>query len=77
MTDAFLNRITPAGKPDLRFGTGGRVVVHNPEASFVFGLAIQRDGRLVVAGRRGGFNIVDSIGTIDRFNPDGSFDTTG
>jgi hypothetical protein len=44
---------------------------------FELGLSVQHDGKIVVSGRRGGFNIVDSIGTIDRFNPDGSFDTTG
>jgi len=32
------------------------------------------DGKIVVAGRRGGFGIVDSVGTIDRFTPNGSFD---
>jgi uncharacterized delta-60 repeat protein len=76
VTDAFLNRITPAGKLDPRFGTDGTVRVHNPEASFAFDLSIQPDAKIVVAGRRGGFNIVDSIGTIDRFRPDGSYDTT-
>jgi uncharacterized delta-60 repeat protein len=76
VTDAFLTRVCANGQLDDAFGTAGTVRVHNPEATFELGLSIQRDGKIVVAGRRGGFNIVDSIGTIDRFNPDGSFDTT-
>jgi uncharacterized delta-60 repeat protein len=75
VTDSFLNRVTAAGVLDPSFGVAGTVRVHNPEATFEIGLVVQRDGRIVVAGRRGGFNIVDSVGTIDRFNPDGSFDT--
>lgn len=76
VTDSFLNRLTSVGKPATRFGTNGTVRVHNPEATFEVGLSIQPDGKIVTAGRRGGFNVVDSIATIDRFNPDGSFDTT-
>jgi uncharacterized delta-60 repeat protein len=76
VTDSFLNRVTAAGKPDPAFGTNGTVTVHNPEATFEFGLEVQSDGKIVTAGRRGGFNVVGSIGTIDRFNADGSFDST-
>jgi uncharacterized delta-60 repeat protein len=76
VTDSFLNRVTSAGKPDLTFGTSGAVTVHNPEATFELGLEIQPDGKIVTAGRRGGFGVVDSIGTINRYNSDGSFDST-
>jgi uncharacterized delta-60 repeat protein len=76
VTDSFLNRVTATGKPDPAFGTGGTVTVHNPEATFELGLAVQPDGKIVTAGRRGGFNVVDSVGTIDRFTTDGAFDTT-
>jgi uncharacterized delta-60 repeat protein len=76
VTDSFLNRITIGGTLDRGFGTDGTVRVHNAEATFELGLAIQPDGKIVVAGRRGGFGIVDSVGTIDRFRQDGSFDTT-
>jgi len=76
VTDSFLNRITSTGKLDPHFGTNGTVQVHNPEPTFELGLQVQRDGKIVTAGRRGGVNVENSIGTIDRFNPDGSFDTT-
>jgi uncharacterized delta-60 repeat protein len=76
VTDSFLNRVTSSGKPDPAFGTNGTVTVHNPEATFEFGLEVQSDGKIVTAGRRGGFNVVGSIGTITRFNADGSFDST-
>jgi hypothetical protein len=75
VTDAFLNRVLPNGTPDPAFGDSGAVRIHNVEATFELGLTIQHDGKIVVAGRRGGFGIVDSIGTIDRFTPNGSFDT--
>jgi uncharacterized delta-60 repeat protein len=79
VTDSFLNRATSTGKPDPAFGTAGTVRLHNPEATFELGLEIQPDGKIVTTGRRGDFNgsnVVDSIGTISRFNTDGSFDTT-
>jgi hypothetical protein len=79
LTHSFLNAITPAGKLDPTFGEGGTVRVINPESTVELGLTVQRDGKIVVGGRRGGFDgasIANSIGTIDRFNPDGSFDTT-
>jgi hypothetical protein len=79
VTDSFLNRVTATGKPDPTFGTAGTVRLHNPEATFELGLEIQPDGKIVTTGRRGGFNgsnVVDSIGTISRFNTDGSFDST-
>jgi len=76
VTDSFLNRVTSNGALDPTFGTRGAVRVHNTEATFELGLSIQSDGKIVVAGRRGGFNIVNSIGTIDRFNLNGTFDTT-
>jgi uncharacterized delta-60 repeat protein len=74
VTDSFLNRVTSSGKLDPRFGTNGTVRVHNAEATFEVGLSIQPDGKIVVAGRRGGKDVVNSIATIDRFDTDGSLD---
>jgi len=76
VTDSFLNRVTSTGKADPRFGADGTVRVHNPEATFEVGLAVQPDGRIVTSGRRGGFNNRDSVGTIDRFRTNGSFDSS-
>jgi uncharacterized delta-60 repeat protein len=68
--DFALARYNPDGSLDPTFGTGGQVTTDfsggNDQA---FGVAIQSDGKIVVAG----------VATIDfalvRYNPDGSLDT--
>jgi uncharacterized delta-60 repeat protein len=68
----FLERYTSAGKLDQSFGTGGVVW---PEFTAFGGVAIQRDGKIVVVG---GF-AVRGAGTeptfaLSRYSPDGHLD---
>jgi len=49
--DIVLARYMPDGSPDAGFGTGGIVVTSFPgQGSYAFALALQPDGRIVVAG---------------------------
>jgi uncharacterized delta-60 repeat protein len=68
----FLERYTSAGKLDQSFGTGGVVW---PQFTAFGGVAIQRDGKIVVVG---GF-AVRGAGTeptfaVSRYSPDGHLD---
>jgi uncharacterized delta-60 repeat protein len=65
-------RYLPNGSLDPSFDGDGRVVTPIP-AGIVFGLAVQRDGKLVAAGwsNPGGFDIA-----LARYNPDGSLDAS-
>ena len=70
-------RYLPSGELDPTFGTGGRVTTEFETASLGWGLEIQPDGRIVVAG----WAVPESDGAaadyaIARYNPDGSLDTT-
>ncbi|MGW1617388.1 hypothetical protein ACWCQZ_50550 [Streptomyces sp. NPDC002285] len=71
VTDSYLHRITSNGRLDSQFGNNGTFTVHNEEATFELGLSVLPDDKIVVAGRRGGFNIIDSIATIDRYTSNG------
>jgi uncharacterized delta-60 repeat protein len=67
---SLLARYTAHGKPDPNFGKGGKVV----PAIAPLGLAIQPDGKLIVAGG-------DYVGgsedfALARYNPDGRLDTS-
>jgi uncharacterized delta-60 repeat protein len=69
-----LARYDTAGVLDPTFGGDGKVTTNvSRGADFVFGLAIQADGKIVVTGRVGG-----SGGRIAlaRYNADGSLDAT-
>jgi uncharacterized delta-60 repeat protein len=69
---AALVRLNTNGTLDTSFGSGG--IVNNnfgvSDAS-VFGMAIQPDGKIVAAAAAFGGG-----GSVGRFNPDGSVDTT-
>ena len=70
-----LARYLPSGALDPHFGTGGIVTTRVLGGSFANGLAIQRDGRLVVAGRaadpsRNYRNVV----AVARYLPSGALD---
>jgi uncharacterized delta-60 repeat protein len=69
---------TAAGTLDTCFGTGGKVVTEvTPDRDFARALAIQPDGKIVVAGIAGysaGSNNADFL--VVRYNSDGSLDTT-
>ncbi len=80
-TDEFVvARYTANGAIDPTFGTGGMVTTHPPTDHPAFsGLAIQADGKVVLAGFEGGLDPdgVDRQGEyLLRYNPDGSLDGT-
>jgi uncharacterized delta-60 repeat protein len=62
-----LVRYTAGGVLDSAFGAGGKVVVDTP-TRYAYGLALQKDGKILTTGTPG-FSIA-------RFNPDGSVDTS-
>jgi uncharacterized delta-60 repeat protein len=72
-------RLNSDGSLDETFdpGTGceGRVVEADPTDSFVFSVAAQMDGKVVIGGNFATFNGVASKG-IARLNSDGSLDST-
>ena len=64
-----LARYNPAGGLDPTFGTGGLVTTDFGSTDQAFAVALQGDGKIVTAGRRGSDVIVA------RHNADGSLDT--
>jgi uncharacterized delta-60 repeat protein len=71
-TDFALARYLPDGALDPSFGIGGRVITSiSRDDDRVYGLAVQRDGRLVAAG--GSFEGASNI-NLARYNQDGSLD---
>jgi len=69
-----LQRFNPDGSPDASFGTGGLVLLDGGEANAV---VLQPDGRLVVAGAIGRFDVKNPPDRVlARFHSDGSLDTT-
>jgi uncharacterized delta-60 repeat protein len=62
------------GTLDTTFGNNGQVVTDFPGAG-AFGLALQRDGRFVVAGTVAPAGSSSSM-ALARYNPNGSLDTT-
>lgn len=67
-----LARLHANGNPDNSFGTGGKVVLDIPLHQSASALALQPDGKFLVAGPE--YSI--SPATIVRVNPDGSLDST-
>jgi uncharacterized delta-60 repeat protein len=70
------NRLTPSGGLlDPTFGSGGTVALPSTTDNGANAVAVQSDGKVVVAGqvtiRTGSSNII-----VQRLNPDGSLDTT-
>lgn len=66
-------RFTPSGQPDLSFGTGGMADIDViGEAS---GLALQADGRIVIAGSHSSFTSPGNF-TAMRLLPDGTPDAS-
>ncbi len=76
-----LGRLDDSGQPVASFGLGG--FVGRPEGDLLAGLAVQDDGRLVVAGQRGDAQrpvmpAPDLVGRLllQRFLPTGALDPT-
>ncbi|HEY1284815.1 MAG TPA: hypothetical protein VGF04_01885 [Solirubrobacterales bacterium] len=66
--DTWLFRLTPDGRLDPSFGSGGEVFASaSPETDGAYGLAVQPDGRAVVAGEA---NVGPSQLMVGRFTAD-------
>lgn len=79
-TGARLARFLPDGRPDAGFGTGGVVAVEFHGAAFdvLRAVAIQPDGRIVVAGesKDGAASPTYEDWVMARYNHDGTLDTS-
>lgn len=73
-TDFALARFQPDGQPDLFFGVRGRVALSLGNLDVARAMAIQPDGKIVVAGYTGSGNAVNFM--IARFNANGTLDNT-
>lgn len=73
----LLARYLPDGSPDPSFGDGGYVESQTGDYAFAQEVALQPDGKIVVAGWsfQGDVNY-DSVFTLARYNPDGSLDAS-
>jgi uncharacterized delta-60 repeat protein len=67
-TRGLLARYHTDGSPDRTFGNNGKVTTDVFVPSFISGLALQSNGKIIAVG---GFHAA----AIARFNPDGSLDT--
>jgi uncharacterized delta-60 repeat protein len=75
LSDFALARYNSDGSLDTTFGTGGKVTTSfpSPFPSAAYALALQSDGKIVVAG--GGLDVESGI-RLARYNNDGSLDIT-
>ena len=72
--DVAVARYNPDGSPDTTFGGDGRVVtVINFQDEIGRAVALQSDGKILVAGTT---RDIDANFFLVRYNPDGSLDTT-
>lgn len=73
----LLARYLPDGSPDPSFGDRGYVETHFTYWAFAHAVALQPDGKIIVAGGSyPGDDTVLSEFTLARYNPDGSLDTS-
>jgi uncharacterized delta-60 repeat protein len=75
-----LARYNPNGSLDTSFGSGGKVTTNFGHTGIAKAVALQPDGKIVVAGQLGEFGLDNRPDLPDfliaRYNPDGSLDTT-
>jgi uncharacterized delta-60 repeat protein len=80
LTTNTLAKLTPNGTLDTTFGGGTGKVVFGQEANFIrfnpAAVAVQSDGKIVVAGERQGLTSGAREPAVRRFNVDGTLDTT-
>jgi len=74
--DFGLSRYNPDGSLDTTFGIGGRVTTDFGQDDEAYSIALQPDGKLVVAGRIHNPNTDNWDFGLSRYNSDGSLDTT-
>ena len=67
-------RFDPSGSPDSSFGTNGVVRTRIGTSSEAWAIALQGDGKIVVAGSSSGPN--GNAMTLVRYNPSGALDPT-
>jgi uncharacterized delta-60 repeat protein len=70
--DFAVARLNPDGSIDSSFGSGGKQTVDFGGNDSAYGVAVQADGKLVVAGRGDPVNEM----VVARLNPDGSIDSS-
>ena len=75
-SDMALARFLPDGLPDTSFGDQGHVQYGFGQEDVARGVALQSDGKIVVAGYTDPFGSVARNFMIARFNPDGTEDGT-
>jgi uncharacterized delta-60 repeat protein len=80
-TSFALLRFNSDGSVDSSFGNGGIVTTNvGPDDDYAYAIALQSDGKIVAAGRRGiHFNPTEQRKghvALARYNPDGSLDAT-
>lgn len=74
--DFALARYLADGTPDAAFGSGGKVTANvGGKADFGYALALQPDGRIVVAGRVGASGGADPDFGVARFQSNGTVET--
>ena len=71
-TDTTLIRYTESGEVDTTWGTNGIVTINVNSIDSMNAVAVQPDGKIVLAGRSGGPSY---IFTVIRVHPDGTLDT--
>ncbi len=67
--DFAVVRLNENGSPDTSFGTGGKTTIDFGGDDRAFAVALQPDGKIVVAGQSG-----STAMAVTRLNPDGSLD---
>jgi len=72
-----LARYNPDGSLDNTFGSGGKVTTFFDSVGFAYAyaVAIQQDGKIIAVGRSHP-DTLDGAGTLARYNPDGTLDST-
>jgi uncharacterized delta-60 repeat protein len=68
--DAFVYRLRPNGAFDRTFAHRGRLLIDNGGEECAYALALQRDGKIVVAGS----STLNGDAVVYRLNANGSFD---
>ena len=71
--DFVVARYTADGSPDVSFGDGGVVTTDSGGTERAYGVAIDNEGRVVVAGHAGG---TGNDFAVARYNVDGTLDET-
>jgi uncharacterized delta-60 repeat protein len=74
LSDFALARFNSNGSLDTGFGSGGKVVTDFGGGDIVTSLALQPDGKIVVAGSARAANFIDNNFAVARYNANGSLD---